>query len=338
MRASILSLALAAAFAASADAQVYINEIYYDATGTDDGKTFIEIYGPPTLDISGWELRSIEGTQNTTPGLGCGFLNQTGTIILPPGSIIGPDGFFVVADGIGGVTQVVCPPTHNGGLPDLIVNNADWENGPDEAVQLLAPPGFLLDAVWISGNGLPLPCTTDADFGFPIGYGTPCPDVFGGFSLERYPAGTFSGDNSVDLHIQGRPSPGYSARPAAMIFDLGGLSASGGGTVNLSLDFALGANKPYLVLASITAPVGNEPLGVPFDPITNIFLTFATTPNPIVVNFAGNLDANGQAVATFALPAGLVSLTQTVPFYFCAISPVSAIGSKTNVSTIYLNP
>lgn len=331
----LFSALAATAFVSVANAQVFINELYYDAAGTDGGKTFIEIYGPPGADISGWELRSIEGTANQTPGLGCGYLNQTGVIILPAGSLIASDGFFVVADGEGGVTQVVCPPTHNGGAPDLIVENADFENGPDEALQLVIPGGFVLDAVQISAS-VP-PCVTDSTGGA-MGYGTPAPDVPGGFSLERYPAGFNTGDNYTDFRTQGFPSPGWSRVPASLIYDNGSINVTNGGFTNLAVSIADGANKPYLVLASITPPTGNDPLGVPYDPITDIFITLAVTPNPILLNFSGALDATGRQTAKLTIPPALVTLPTTIPFYFAAIAPVQLFSTKTNVATINLTP
>lgn len=330
-----LAAAAVTALASFADAQVFINELYYDAAGTDGGKTFIEIYGPPGIDLTGWELRSMEGTANQTPGLGCGNLNQTGAIIFPSGSIIGADGFFVVADGEGGVTQVTCPPSHNGGAPDLIVENADFENGPDEALQLVIPGGFVLDAVQMTAT-VP-PCVTDV-LGNVMGYGNPTPDVPGGFSLERYPAGFNTGDNFNDFRTQGFPSPGWSRVPASLIYDNGSINVTNGGFTNLAVSIADGANKPFLVLASITPPTGNDPLGVPYDPITDIFITLAVTPNPILTDFSGNLDSTGRKTAKMTIPPAIVTLPATIPFYFAAIAPVQLASTKTNVATINLTP
>jgi hypothetical protein len=333
-RKTLIAAAAVSAFASAANAQVFINELLYDAVGTDGGKAFVEIYGPPGLDISGWELRSVEGTANQTPGLGCGFVNQTGPIIFPSGSLIGPDGFFVVADGEAGVTQVVCAATHNGGLPDLIVENADFENGPDESLQLIVG-GLVLDAVQLTAT-VP-PCITDS-IGNVMGYGVPAPDVPGGFSLERYPAGSNTGNNYDDFRTQGFPSPGTSRIPSSMIFTNGSISATGGGATNLLVSIASNANKSFLVLASITPPTGNDPLGVPFDPITDLFIQLAVTPNPILVNFVGTLDSTGRVTATFNVPPALVTLPGTIPFYFAAISPVQVVSTKTNVATISLTP
>jgi hypothetical protein len=334
IRSSLATLSACAAFASAANAQVFINELMYDAAGTDGGKTFIEIYGPPGLDLSGWELLSVEGTANQTPGLGCGYVNQTGPIILPPGSIIKPDGFFVIADGESGVTQVTCPLSHNGGVPDLIVENADFENGPDEALQLVVA-GNIFDAVQITASTPP--CVLDA-VGGAMGFGTPAPDVPGGFSLSRYPAGAHTGDNYTDFRTNGKPTPGADGVPRSMIFDNGSISLLAGGTTNFALSVANASNGQYLVLASITPPTGNDPLGVPYDPITDIFINLAVTPNPIVVNFAGNFDATGRATATLAIPPAIASVPGAIPFYFVCLTPVSANGLKTNVSTITINP
>lgn len=335
MRASVLSVFGAIALASSASGQILINELYYDATGTDGGKTFIEIWGPPGLDLGGVTITSVEGTNNQTPGLGCGNPNQTGAIVIPPGSLIKADGFFVIADAEGGVTQVVCAATHNGGVPDLLVENADFENGPEEAVQLTLS-GILLDAVQVNGPN-PVVCTVDVN-NLPMGFGTPAPDVFGGFSLERFPAGSNVGDNFTDFQVQGKPTPGGSKLPTSLVFDVGSISVTGGGATNLTLTVANGANRPYLILASITPPTGNDPLGVPYDPITDLFINLAATPNPLVVNFAGTLDLTNKAVATLTIPPGLVTLPGNIDFYFAGLVPVSLAGTTSNVAKITLTP
>lgn len=329
---TLASLAAAAAFAGRADAQILLNEVLYDAVGTDDGKTFIEIYGPPGFDISGFEIRSIEGDQLSTPALSCGNLNQTGLVTLPSGSIIGPDGLFVVADGIGGVTSVVVDPSHNGGQPDVIIDNADFENGPADEVQLVAGGG-VIDAL---AYGTPT-CTVDVT-GQPVVFGNPAPDVFGGFSLERSPAGYAIYDNLSDFYVNGKPSPGRAGHPASLVFDIGAISATNGGAANLAITYANAPGRQYLVLGSITPPTGNDPLGVPFDPITNILLNLVATPNPITVNFIGNLDAQSKATATFTIPPGLLTLGSNVDFYFAALSAISAHGDTTNAAKITLTP
>lgn len=334
MRSLFLSAALTALCAGAAQAQILgINELYYDATGNDDGKTFIELFGPPGFPIGGFIVRSLEGDTLQTPEISCGNPNQTGDIVLPAHAVIGPDGLYVIADTTGLVTQVVVHPSHNGGQPDHLVANADFENGPNEAVQLLDPFGSLIDALAI---GMPT-CTVDV-FGLPMGFGTPAPDVFGGFSLTRYPQGNHTFDNAADFYVQGKPSPGASTTPVSLVFSSSPISVAAGGSTEFAIDFPTQPGAQYLLLASVTPPSGSDPLGVPFDPITNTFINLAATPNPFVVNFIGNLDASGHATAVLNIPPGVITLPFDVEFFFAALSPVNQNGATTNTARIVLTP
>lgn len=329
-----IAAAVALALAGTASAQfVTINEFYYDAPSTDDGKVFAELHGPAGTDISGWRLTNVQGASAAS----CG--QYTNTVIFPANSFIGPDGLFVVADLSGaGVTSVVCDANHNGGVPDYLAGNMDFENGPD-AVHLIDAGGGLIDSL---NYGITL-CTVDTVNGFGIGEGAPAPDVFSGFSLERFPAGFDTFNNATDFFVNGAPTPGASlAPPASLVYtNVGGvgntISLTTGGQLDLAVNVAQ-PNEQYLILVSVTAPTGNDPLGVPFDPVTDLFLTLSTIPNPLVTNFVGNLSAQGQATATLLLPAGIAALPATIPFYFVALSPVTANGTKTNVVTFNLAP
>lgn len=333
VRFSALTALFAGLAAGPAGAQVGINEVQYDATGTDDGKTFIEIYGPPGFDISGYKILQIEGDLLLDPAQTCGNVNQGGPIVLPSGSLIGPDALFVVADTLGGVTSVVVAATHNGGVADYLVANADFENGPNEAFQLTDPSGLVLDVVAV---GAPA-CTLDVT-GQPMLETAAALDVFGGFSLTRFPLGVDSNDNSADFYVNGLPSPGASKPPASLVYSVGFISLAAGGATNLDLTFPTQPNAQYLILASITTPTGSDPLGVPVDPITNAFINLAVLPNPFVVGFAGTLDATGHALGSLTIPAGIASVPFDVPFYFVGLSPVAASGAKSNVANITIGP
>jgi hypothetical protein len=64
-----------------------ISELYYDAVGTDDGQSFVELYGLPGTDLTGLLVQGINGTGGTV----------TDTIALS--GVIPADGLFVIADG-----------------------------------------------------------------------------------------------------------------------------------------------------------------------------------------------------------------------------------------------
>ncbi len=170
---AVLSLSM---ISAPAGASVIISEIMYDATGADAGKVFVELYGTPGTDLSGYRLLGING--------GDGSIYKT----IDLSGIVPPDGIFVVADDAGGGTTSV--PN-----ADLILS-VDFQNGPD-SVQLLAG-GMLLDAV---GYG----DFTGAVF---AGEGTPAPDVAGGHSLARLIGPQDTDDNAADFIDLDVPTPG----------------------------------------------------------------------------------------------------------------------------------
>ena len=72
-----------------------ISEVFYDAVGTDDGLSFVELYGAPGTDLAGYVLQGINGTGGTV----------TDSIALS--GVIAANGLFVVADGFAdGTTQL----------------------------------------------------------------------------------------------------------------------------------------------------------------------------------------------------------------------------------------
>ena len=85
------------------------SEVFYDAVGTDDGLSFVELYGLPGTDLAGLVIQGINGTGGTV----------TDNIALS--GLIPADGLFVIADGLAdGTTQVA--------NADLIAN-FDFQNG-----------------------------------------------------------------------------------------------------------------------------------------------------------------------------------------------------------------
>lgn len=303
-----------------------LNELLYDAAGTDDGQTFVELAGPPGAAIGNWSIVSVEGS-----GASCGLANAGFTIVLPPSAAIGPDGLYVIADTAGGVTSVVIPPAHNGGQPDFLAPNADFENGSD-AVQLKNAAGSLVDAL---GYG-PLSCTSEPA-GTAIVEGTSAFDAFAPASLARCPAAADSDDNALDFTPDFTPTPGADGEPLALFFAGSSvISGSAGGSVGLQLFSCKAPATQYVILASATTPSGSDPLGVPVDPVTNLFLSLAVVPNPLVVGFVGTVDDAGDATGTLNVPPG-TNIPFPLTLYFAALTPI-APGKATNAVAIQLVP
>lgn len=154
---------------------VVISELLYDAAGTDAGKVFVELYGAPGTDLSGWTLRGVNG--------GDGSVYKTVNL----SGIIPADGVFVIGDLSSGTTQV---PN-----ADQVVS-VDFQNGPD-SVQLF-DGATLIDAL---GYG-------DFTSLFFAGEGNPAPLTPSGSSLARINPLIDTGDNFADFTILATPTPG----------------------------------------------------------------------------------------------------------------------------------
>jgi hypothetical protein len=160
-----------------ASATPLLSEVYYDAVGTDGGKVFVELYGPAGESLEGLQLVGINGSGGSI------VFSVDLTGVFPE------DGFFVVADGTSGVTDV---PN-----ADMIVTNVDHQNGPENF--LLFSGATVLDAL---GFG-------DFTAGDVFqGEGTAAPDSPAGSSLARWFANMDTHDNSVDFTILALPTPG----------------------------------------------------------------------------------------------------------------------------------
>ncbi|MEP7125648.1 MAG: lamin tail domain-containing protein [Byssovorax sp.] len=157
-----------------------INEIVYDPAGPDVG-CFIEILGPAGLDLAGYTLEAVNGSDGAlTP------------IAALTGQTIGASGYFVVAQD----ASVVVPA----GANKLIKGTADLQNGPDSLV--LKHSGTVVDAL---GYG-----------SFAMGQffkGEKFPAMSTAASLGRYPNGKDTDDNSVDF-LAGAPTPGAANKLA----------------------------------------------------------------------------------------------------------------------------
>lgn len=179
---SSLSPALAAAMllgASQASAAPLLSEVFYDAVGSDDGLSFVEIWGAPGTPLAGLAIEAINGAGGVV----------THTLALS--GTIGASGLFVIADGIaGGGTQVA--------NADLVLD-FDFQNGPDSVV--LRDAGGVLDAV---GYGVFAAGDVFA------GEGAPAPDPAPGLAVARRFADLDTNDNAADW-LAGAPTPGTAS-------------------------------------------------------------------------------------------------------------------------------
>jgi hypothetical protein len=176
-----------------------ISELLYDAVGSDNGLSFVEISGTPGESLEGIVIEGINGSNGSLV-----------TVVELSGQIH-EDGLFVVADMDGdGLTEVADF--------DLLAN-FDFQNGPD-SVQLVQGE-VILDAV---GYG---------DFAadeFFAGEGASAPDAPAGSSLARRFANVDSDDNAADFELLEVPTPGQAEiyalpEPAAGLLTATGLLA-----------------------------------------------------------------------------------------------------------------
>ncbi|GAG06044.1 unnamed protein product, partial [marine sediment metagenome] len=154
-----------------------ISEVFYDAVGSDDGQSFVEIYGAPGTSLDGYLIEGINGSN--------GAITHTLTLV----GAIPLDGLFVVADGLSGGASSVAEADQ--------VLQFDFQNGPD-SVRLLALDTSVLDSL---GYGVFGP---GEFFG---GEGSPAEDVAAGSSLARWFANVDTDDNAADFGAM-LPSPG----------------------------------------------------------------------------------------------------------------------------------
>ena len=169
-----------------APASLVLHEFLYDGKASEtDGEAFVELFGTPGADISLYQVLFINGDNG----------EETERLTLPPNSLLGEDGIFLIADlKTGSITS-------SGVLGADFLDQFDPQNGPD-GLQLLNRDGDLLDSV-VYGLG----ALATAANGLPLGEGAAAPDVTGGHSLSRN-AGADSGDNASDFVDLGVPTPG----------------------------------------------------------------------------------------------------------------------------------
>ncbi|MCL4684209.1 PEP-CTERM sorting domain-containing protein [Myxococcota bacterium] len=161
----------------SAEALPLLSEVYYDAVGSDDGQSFVELFGVPGTVLDELRIEVVNGA------------NGAVVATLPLSGVIGPTGLFVVADRFsdGGTAVPV--------FDQLL--NFDIQNGPDSVV-LVGPDG-VLDAL---GFG-----AFESGEIF-AGEGTAAPAVPAGSSLARVFANVDTDDNALDFVELLAPTPG----------------------------------------------------------------------------------------------------------------------------------
>ena len=172
-----VSLLVTLALAGNSQASPILSEIYYDAVGSDDGHSFVEIQGAPGTLLDGLTLEGVNGSNG-----------NIGPVVSLSG-VIPEDGLFVVADKKSDGSSFVMEA-------DLLIN-FDFQNGPDSIV--LADGEIILDAI---AYGIFLPGD------FQAGEGASAPDAPAGSSLARVFADLDSDDNSMDFEVLSLPTPG----------------------------------------------------------------------------------------------------------------------------------
>jgi PEP-CTERM motif len=168
--------ALAVLASGSAQALPVLSELYYDAVGSDDGESFVEIHGLPGTSLEGFSIDGVNGTNGAV-----------GPTILLAG-VIGGSGLFVVADRRSDGTSSVAGA-------DLLAN-FDFQNGPDSIVLRQGPS--ILDAL---GYGTFVAGEINA------GEGEAAPGVSAGSSLARRFADVDTNDNAADFVALAVPTP-----------------------------------------------------------------------------------------------------------------------------------
>jgi len=161
---------------ARAYAAPVISELYYDASGSDAGLVFVELFGSPGESLDGLVLEGINGSD----GAVYASVSLSGNIPV--------DGVFVIGDNAGGTTSVAGAD---------LMGDVDYQNGPDSVV--LRNSTAVLDAV---GYG-----TFGAGDVF-AGEGTAAPDPAAGSSIARFDPLLDTGDNGVDFIVLDTPTPG----------------------------------------------------------------------------------------------------------------------------------
>lgn len=174
--------------------QVVINEVFYDAAGQDvdangESPTFIELAGPPGMDISNWEIKLINGSSGM----------EYNAVTLPQGATIDGYGFAVIATTTPDNFFTALSFTGSNVYPLLApyASGQDGMQNSDDNVELYDDSGTKIDAM---GYGT----FSSATF---TGEGNPAPDVRAGHSVGRPLGAPDTNDNAADF-VSLFPTPG----------------------------------------------------------------------------------------------------------------------------------
>ncbi|MCG8591086.1 MAG: PEP-CTERM sorting domain-containing protein [Proteobacteria bacterium] len=182
--------------ASGAGANPVLSEVFYDAVGSDNGLSFVELYGTPGTSLDGLVLEGVNGAGGAV-----------GPVVALAG-VIPEDGFFVLAD-VDGAGETAVPEADARA-------NFDFQNGPDSVV--LRGAVGVLDAL---GYG----SFTGGDVF--AGEGQAAPDAPAGSSLARHFADVDTDDNAADFAVSDAPTPGFGPLAPVPEPGTGGLVALG---------------------------------------------------------------------------------------------------------------
>lgn len=162
---------------APANAATIISELFYDASGSDSGLAFVELFGAPGESLDGLLLEGVNGGNGTV------YTSLTLQGVIPA------DGILLIGDDAGGGTTSVANAD--------VIGDVDYQNGPDSVV--LRDATGVLDAV---GYG------NFAGGDIFAGEGAAAPDAAAGSSIARANPLLDSNDNSIDFVVLADPTPG----------------------------------------------------------------------------------------------------------------------------------
>ena len=189
---------------------VRINEVYFDNPGSDGDTAFVEIHATPGLDLSGYTIVGVNGSNG----------EAYSSFTLPADTVVPEDALLVVADG---------DAVENMDVSGLF----NPQNGPD-SIQLLDPTGAVVDAVAYGDF---------SDTEFPAGEGSPAALAPAGLTVGRGQDQPDTNNNEVDFLILA-PTPGehnhFANDACTDPFDLALNLASIGSTVGYTGDSITG--------------------------------------------------------------------------------------------------
>jgi len=157
-------------------ANTVISEVLYDASATDNGNVFVELFGTPGTVLDGLLLEGVNGAD--------GSVYRS----VELAGMIPSTGVFLVGDDSGDGSSFITNAD--------LVREIDFQNGPDSVV--LRNGGTVLDAL---GYG----DFTGLQF---AGEGDAAPDVLAGYSLARQDPMLDSNNNLNDFVVLDVPTPG----------------------------------------------------------------------------------------------------------------------------------